>query len=106
MVSFPLARYGVDMTTRHTPGPWTVGQVGQVMAGGHVLADCYSCDDEQADVDARLMAAAPDLLEALKDIADDYTDRFDLESPSTNPGIKHRVRLARAAIAKAQGETP
>ena len=93
------------MTTKHTPGPWTVGKCGEVVAGGTTLADVYG-DDEQADIDARLMAAAPDLLEALKDIADDYTDRFDLESPSTNPGIKNYVRLARAAIAKAQGETP
>ena len=53
---------------------------------------------------ARLIAAAPDLLEALEDIANDYADRFDMDSPSTNPGMKVVVENARAAIAKAKGE--
>lgn len=38
------------------------------------------------------------LLEALKEIAADYADRFDLDSPSTNPGIKFTIKQARAAI--------
>lgn len=38
------------------------------------------------------------LLEALKEIAADYADRFDLDSPSTNPGIKFTIEQARAAI--------
>jgi hypothetical protein len=37
----------------------------------------------------------------LKDLADDIADRFDLVSPSTNPGIKIYVERACAAIAKA-----
>jgi hypothetical protein len=57
-----------------------------------------------ADADARLIAAAPELLVALKAIADDYADRFDLQNPSTNLGIKWAVEQAREAIAKATGE--
>lgn len=53
--------------SEHTPGPWVVGNVGEVVAGGTTLADVYG-DDEQADVDARLIAAAPDLLAALEDM--------------------------------------
>ena len=47
---------------------------------------------------------APDLLSALREIADDYADRFDMDSPSTNPGMKYVVKQARAAIAKATGK--
>lgn len=41
------------------------------------------------------------LREALKEIADDYADRFDLDDPSTNPGIKYTIKQARAALARA-----
>lgn len=43
-------------------------------------------------------AAVIELQEALREIADDYADRFDLNSPSTNPGIKSVIRQARAAL--------
>lgn len=38
------------------------------------------------------------MLEALEAIASDYAERFDLSSPSTNPGIKSTIAQARAAI--------
>lgn len=47
---------------------------------------------------ADLEAENARLMEALQDIADDYADRFDLESPSTNPGIKHVIKQARTAL--------
>lgn len=69
--------------------------------------------DESADIwaneiDTRRKAAAllrrqaeqiKVLREALEVIADDYADRFDLECPSTNPGIKSSIRRARSALA-------
>lgn len=48
-------------------------------------------------------AQRDELLEALKEIAADYADRFDLDSPSTNPGIKSTIKQARSVIAKATG---
>lgn len=42
------------------------------------------------------------LLAALKDIANDYADRFDIASSSTNPGIKIVIEQARAAITTAE----
>jgi len=66
--------------------------------GDHYLLDA------QAMLDA--IAAAPDLLEALREITSDYADRFDLDDPSTNPGIKSSIEQARAAIVKATGEQP
>ena len=50
----------------------------------------------RADLEAENMR----LREALREIADDYADRFDLESPSTNPGIKYVIKQARAALEK------
>ena len=46
----------------------------------------------------RLHAEIEALREALKEIADDYADRFDLDDPSTNPGIKYTIKQARAAL--------
>jgi hypothetical protein len=55
----------------------------------------------QSPADAQLISAAPDLLESLKDLVDDIAERFDMDSQSTNPGIKICVERARVAIAKA-----
>lgn len=43
---------------------------------------------------------ADELVEALREISDDYADRFDLDSPSTNPGIKLTIKQARTVLAK------
>ena len=54
---------------------------------------------EAAAVEIRRLHAQRDaLLDALKEIAADYADRFDLDDPSTNPGIKFTIKQARAAI--------
>lgn len=53
---------------------------------------------------AQLIAAAPELLEALRALSDDIEERFDMQDRSTNPGIKYCVEQARAAIQKATGE--
>jgi hypothetical protein len=101
------------MTAAHTPGPWVwtdrvlqgdAKYAGYGDTGGFVTADgtpvCWFGDSETyyptegtppTAADARLIAAAPDLLEALIEIvaiADRKTDAFD---------------RARAAIAKAHG---
>jgi hypothetical protein len=114
------------MTTNHTPGPWQAGEPFESFPGaelrfhisqaeGAPYTQHYSdvanllaetIPGEKLDIqraNANLIAAAPELLEALQDLADDIADRFDMDSPSTNPGIKHCIEAARAAIAKARG---
>lgn len=112
---------------KHTPGPWEVLNQTDIFTGlgadsgdgvkanstdGWMIADCGGCitfteigeielGHELRKANAKLIAAAPDLLEALQDLTDDITERFDMDSPSTNPGIKHCIGAARAAIAKA-----
>jgi hypothetical protein len=40
---------------------------------------------------------------ALRAITDDYAERFDVDDPATNPGIRHAIAQARAALAAVKG---
>ena len=94
---------------KHTPGPWrfmtdTTGQYLAVFAqqGGTKVI----CPVKIADAGhAHLIAAAPDLLEALRETIEDLEARWDMNDPRTNPGIRQCVERGRAAIAKAEGST-
>lgn len=93
-------------TNQHTPGPWIVknGDVHAeqygLLAAVRYLGNSQSQKNER-EFNARLIASAPDLLEALK------TTLAMLEllnAPGTNDPIEARVYQARAAIAKATGQ--
>lgn len=84
-----------------TPGPWKwVGfylegpSAEEVISGDEVIV---SNPD-----DARLIAAAPELLEALKEIASYEPNGID--SGSLSEDIREMRTIARAAIAKAEGK--
>jgi len=90
----------------HTLGPWIAADVfvnnspnrlilRQAKYGGDVVADLGDTDHANM-ANARLIAAAPDLLEALQDLLDVVGVRID------DPRIVQFDR-ARAAIAKAEG---
>lgn len=89
----------------HTPSPWTFVQSGtgdfpiwNVRIGTRGLITLpATAGMETMDADARLIAAAPELLEALKEIVA-QSDADEWNGVSTSK--------ARAAIAKATGETP
>lgn len=82
--------------SEHTPGPWSVEpydkyQKDIIIIEPRCSVDNDDVDHEEAEANARLIAAAPDLLEALQAvvaIADRKTVEFD---------------RARTAIAKATG---
>lgn len=79
--------------TTHTPGPWGV------RAKGQKVAEIVRCDDEQAN--ARLIAAAPELLEALTNLVARINHNGGIGAYTGGPIF---VMLdARAAIAKATG---
>jgi len=93
---------------KHTPGPWFYDEDFQLIEtdDGQFLASMKFSQSPAvgaAGANGKLIAAAPELLQALREIADDYEDRFDLDDPSTNPGIKLAIKQARAAITKAEG---
>ena len=61
-------------TQAHTPGPWfavaaadgeTYISDSNAIVGGRIIARTTFVDDEEEDANARLIAAAPDLLKAL-----------------------------------------
>ena len=92
------------MSNKHTPGPWLIetftrpnrGEVTQVSAfsedGNRIL--CCEVQSFKKIEDSRLIAAAPELLEALKLIASAENSALDLA---------YCKGIARAAIAKATG---
>lgn len=94
---------------KHTPGPWQVGPVfdnygtleviieHMTPAGNLVVAVALGGLAGQ-DANAHLMAAAPDLLEALRDL-EAMAERY---RPPGN-SMPDAQKKARAAIAKAEG---
>ena len=110
------------MTAKHTPGPWYADKFGDIWRrhpaelyenGGGIAGDKPIAQarigwrgiEQQGypvEQNARLIAAAPDLLEALKHIINTLVlnDEEGL--------IEHSEQIinARAAIAKATGESP
>lgn len=113
------------MDRKHTPGPWTIELPcfdqkipvrGGVTAYGRPYAIAHvnrpgSSYSGQAEADAHLIAAAPDLLAALKAVMPGGTligESYDPPVPSDEL-LKEflftwgKLRAARAAIAKAEG---
>lgn len=91
------------MNTKHTPKPWiATAQPGQVV-GVHTYTHQVMYGDDciaslLTEADARLIAAAPDLLDACKLVlAESETD------PHNQDRINHARYVLRAAIAKAEG---
>ena len=110
--------------SKHTPGPWfetivptSAGSAITIQSADHRIAIIYvdgirkGIDDElprsiQNRANARLIAAAPDLLAVLKA----FSDYVHQEQSATDgavtystTAINHWAFLARAAIAKATG---
>ena len=89
------------MSDKHTPGPWKIGTPppnGEQTVGtdqGLMVAVATTGAGVQTKANARLIAAAPDLLEALKGLMALSDHRVDLRDAAKD---------ARAAIAKATGE--
>ena len=84
------------MNTQHTPGPWQqvhTGETGLVFA--KIFDEIHFIAEETDKANARLIAAAPDLLEALKEIVGFW------DSIVPTDAVNQMHINARAAIAKA-----
>ena len=100
---------------KHTPEPWGLvgepngytvwnvvddgvnpGCVGRILA--RVCGAAVTVEEEEAN--ARLIAAAPDLLAALKELV--YCD----DNRVTHPVYAAAMEQARVVIARAEGDTP
>ena len=90
----------------HTPGPWRVDRSGALLGVNVVAPTDWICkvglsDRPNVMEDARLIAAAPELLEAMES-ALPHVENDALEQ-GVNPDEDAVVIQARAAIAKARG---
>lgn len=100
------------MSSKHTPAPWIVRfradgssyiSMGDPSKGPHKAADLFlTADGGESDLaDARLIAAAPELLEALIRLEAELVE--DKYGECYEPSPFENLALARAAIAKATG---
>jgi len=108
--------------SKHTPGPWDVQQLAscQAIQAGPKIRICHLPDhiehdgepcgsiesqdktQDEIDANARLIAAAPELLAALRDLQT-YLDEC---NPFAGPAVVGILRSkVDAAIAKAEGST-
>lgn len=88
----------------HTPGPWTYDKQYRRLMGpdGKDLyieggAHWATTRDPEAEANSRLIAAAPELLEALEQFLNHYPGGI-------NPFLDEARSMGRAAIAKATGK--
>ena len=92
----------------HTPGPWDIqdplgggSRNKWIYADGLFIAEVDG-EREEAEANGRLIAAAPDLLAALKD-AVEYIE-LQLECSGEDTGEGAMIRLFQKAIAEAEGQ--
>lgn len=98
---------------KHTPGPWTIREYQDYTGSGveiaqsgsnprlHIVRDIMGDNIEQSDANARLIAAAPELLTMLTRVMDEVMmseEVFSKLAPLT-------LKQARDAINKAKGIT-
>ena len=95
--------------SKHTPGEWkwqwkTHGRVNGsndilILKDNRIVAEIICPLDERAVIDANLIAAAPDMYDALINIAEYWS-----KSPEAAvDAIEHAIEVANEAIAKAEG---
>lgn len=102
-------------TPQFTPGPWRVSESGHIIAADDrktVIANVGNVYNESVAADARLIAAAPDLLSALKRVLAGFESNAfqrntdgDFDPAWTIKFMPHLLALADAtkAIDKAEG---
>jgi hypothetical protein len=105
---------GGKQMSEHTPGPWQVDyellatfendgrteELIEIVGDSRGNTPCYAT----SKVDARLIAAAPDMLAALKELDDTVNEPND-HKDGWEAALERASNKARAAIAKAEGKS-
>lgn len=94
----------------YTKGPWEKKVFGDSFAvfheRGERVAYCYgayaSNTREEAEANARLIAAAPELLEACKE----FLESFEPYEEDSDKDTRRLLATMRAVVAKAEGRQP
>lgn len=103
--------------SKHTPGPWTLGSTrnqGRYISGegwaelAHVVTVLSYGNgslrkDHTGEANARLIAAAPELLAVLEALANTADNALE-DAAGYRHALRMSITTARAAIAKARGE--
>jgi len=100
------------MSSKHTPGPWFTKREGfstvyvEARLRGSTIQEVAACGPteagaEQQEANARLIASAPELLEALILLEREMVESGN--AGSVDYGWKPAIEKTRAAIAKATG---
>lgn len=101
------------MKAKHTPGPWKVGTMPQSSqtavrgARGGLVCALESGYQAMRDADARLIAAAPELLAKIEALSSIYSDgKQPLPwADRSSQEISEAWAAVRAAIAEARGQS-
>ena len=96
---------------KHTPGPWHVDgrprhEALEIHSESRRIARSLyegGSEDNEANANAHLIAAAPELLEALKELCDMVDGLFSIDYHAYD---SFTTQPARAVIAKAEGQEP
>jgi hypothetical protein len=94
----------------HTPGPWAITREDHahaIVSEEFVIADVFTFQpdcagvrtDAEGEANARLIASAPDLLDALQAVVND----LEMWPGEKNPEFFESMKAARTALAKAKG---
>lgn len=100
------------MNSKHTPGPWSLNEEGRTVgADGRPVGEMSALtpftmqESERLRADRILMTAAPELLEAVRSTI--FALAWHVEGQGRGVAMDAEIlRRARAAIAKATGESP
>lgn len=97
-----------ETSSKHTPGPWRATQhhddswTVRTDLGANALA--HVTVGKNDDADARLIAAAPEMLEALTKVARFMDERFGRGEAEYDARVGPVYRAVRYALARVEGE--
>lgn len=101
---------------KFSPGPWVL--ISRDRIGNEPVGKRWAIQDADEfwvatiethlftpmEENVRLMAAAPEMYEALKEIEDELDSRYDGADDSKTKWMGHALTLAQSALAKADGK--
>lgn len=96
---------------KHTPGPWHTGADGRIVydANGWAISNAITFHHQRGggqDRDnARLIAAAPEMVEVLRQwLAYDNSDDADFSSPGPMVAYAEAINATRALLSRIEGD--
>ncbi len=113
MHSYGCGETGIDWedeemneTGKHTPGPWNTGWTfweGDEEIAYGINRGKGTISDTEATANARLIAAAPELLESVKELSITLVGRY-MAGITGNEEIRRMLASADATIARTEGK--